>query len=234
MLRTIVMIRLAVAGVGLVALAAGRLVLGGGWEAPYSEPLRLSPGPSATAPPAALTAFTELVSDGGARAQARIDGVMRFAVPAFGVNATIKLAGARATVQYDTGSSRSVVITASGTTVKTRAKSGGATEVLPTGTRNGNPFGKPMAVEIQYQGLTTIGGKKLHHLVIVNPRSLAAALGPGDHFGQLDPDFSAFDVYVNDKGVPSSARIRFQGSAAYAGVTVDLDVDYRYTFTKVS
>jgi hypothetical protein len=232
--RTIVMIRLAIGGVALVAALAGRLVLGGGWQAPYSEPLRLSPQPSATPAPAALTAFQALVSDGSVRVQARIDGTMHFSVPAFGVNATIKLAGARATVKYDGGSSRSVVISATGTTVRTRAQSGGASQVLPTGTRSGNPFGKPVAVEVQYRGLTTIGGKKLHHLVILNPRSIAAALGSGDLFTQLDPDFSSFDVYVNDKGVPVSGRVRFQGSAAYAGITVELDVDYRYTFSKVT
>lgn len=217
-----------------MAALVGRLALGGGWEAPYSEPLRLSPQPSATPPPAALTAFAALVSDGGARAQSRIDGVMQFSVPAFDVTATIKLAGGKASVKYDGGSSRSMVITATGATVRTRPQAGGASQVLPTGTRSGNPFGKPMTVEVQYRGLTTIGGKKLHHIVIVNPRSIAAALGAGDLFTQLDPDFSGYDVYVNDKGIPSSARVRFQGSAAYAGVTVELDIDYRYTFSKIS
>jgi hypothetical protein len=232
--RTIVMIRLAIGGAALVAALAGRLALGGGWEAPYSEPLRLSPQPSPTAPPAALTAFAALVSDGGARAQARIDGSIHFAVPLVDVAATIKLSGAKATVKYDGGSTRWLEFSSTGATVRTRARNGGIWQPLPTGMRSGNPFGKPMAVEIQYHGMATVSGKKLHHVVIVNPRSIAAAIDGRDLFTQLEPSFSSYDVYVNDKGVPVSAGVRYKGRAAYDAITVALDIDYRYTFTKVS
>jgi hypothetical protein len=235
MFRTIVMIRLAIGGAALVAALAGRLALGGGWEAPYSEPLRLSPQPSPTAAPAALTAFAELVSDGGLRAQRRIDGSMHFSVPLLDVGATIKLSNSKATVKYDSGSARWLEIGSTGSAVRTRMRNGGVWQPLPTGMRSGgNPFGKPMKVEIQYRGLTTVSGKKLHHLVIVNPRSIAAAIDGRDLFTQLEPSFSSYDVYVNDKGVPASARVRYKGRAAYDAITVELDIDYRYTFSKVS
>jgi hypothetical protein len=225
-------IRLLLAGIAAVVFVASRLA-GGFSSAPPTEPLRLPPRPSATAAPAALTAFATRAATGGIRARARIDGVMHFAVPVYEVRATARVRGNRASVAYDRGSAKWLVFSGAGGIVRTRAARNGTWVKLPTGVKSGNPFGKPEAVEVQYKGRATMDKKKLHHLVISNPRSLAAALGGGDQLTQFQPEFSAFDVYVNDKGVPVKARVRFNGTAALTGITVRLNIDYRYTFASV-
>ena len=184
-----------------------------------------------TPTPAALKGFLARVGSGAMRARTRIDGLLRFQVPVSGLDTSIRIAASRHRVAYNAGSTKYITVKAVRGGVHIGSARAGWS-VLPTGAKNGNPFGKLTAREVTYRGPKAVRGKRLHHLVIA-PTQITDALGTRGVITQLIPDFASIDVLVAGNGVPVSARVRFRGSGAYQGITVELDADYQYTFAGI-
>ena len=94
--------------VPLVALALAVAGSGGG-QVPAGA-VRVPVGPAETPTPAALKGFLARVGSGAMRARTRIDGVMRFQVPVSGLDTSIRIAGSRYRVAYNSGYTKYITV----------------------------------------------------------------------------------------------------------------------------
>lgn len=136
---------------------------------------------------------------------------------------TIDIRGAGASIHMD-------LIILDGTAYARVAK--GEWQTIPADTSSANPLLGLDVEGLEPVGVVNVAGQLAHHLRTDDVATIDTGTITGSTLTELTLDTVAFDVYVNDDGVPLTAVMEFAGNGTLNGKSQKVKATIRYDFSE--
>ncbi len=99
-------------------------------------------------------------------------------------------------------------------------------------TSSSNPLGDLRVEGLQPIDTVNVGGVPAHHFRADDPAALDADTITGNALTDLKLTSASFDLYVDDDGVPLTAKLAFSGTGTFQGKASSVDAKIRYDFSR--
>lgn len=103
---------------------------------------------------------------------------------------------------------------------------------LGKATNSSNPLAGLKVDGLQPIDKVNVGGILAHHFRVDDPAALNEDAITGYALTQLKIESTAFDLYVDDDGVPLTAILEFAGTGTFDGKTSPVEATIRYDFSR--
>ena len=105
-------------------------------------------------------------------------------------------------------------------------------EQVDVDTSSSNPLGDLRVDGLQPIDTVNVGGVPAHHFRVDDPAAIDPDTITGNALTALKLTSSSFDVYVNDDGVPLTAKLAFSGTGTFQGKSAPVEAKIRYDFSR--
>ena len=105
-------------------------------------------------------------------------------------------------------------------------------EKVDVDTSSSNPLGDLRVDGLQPIDTVNVGGVPAHHFRVDDPAAIDPDTITGNALTALTLKSASFDVYVNDDGVPLTAKLAFSGTGTFQGKSAPVEAKIRYDFSR--
>jgi hypothetical protein len=99
-------------------------------------------------------------------------------------------------------------------------------------TNSSNPLAGLRIDGLKAVDMVNVGGVLTHHFRVDDPAALNKDAITGYALTQLKISSTAFDLYIDDDGVPLTAILEFSGSGTFQGKASPIEATIRYDFSR--